>query len=65
MNKQRTHKSTSKRFKLTAGGKVLHRHHYLRHKRKKHSKSTIREKKLMVAVVGVFEKKIKRLLGVK
>src|SRR4030042_1867520 len=32
-NKARTRKSVSKRFKLTKGGKVLHRSHYLRHKK--------------------------------
>ncbi|HNQ30864.1 MAG TPA: 50S ribosomal protein L35 [Candidatus Woesebacteria bacterium] len=62
-NKQRTHKGASKRFKVTAGGKVLHRSHTIRHLRKAKSKNQIRRLKQMKEVEGVHAKKIKRLLG--
>ena len=62
--KQRTRKSAAKRFKVTPTGKVLHRSIKLRHLRSSKSNSQIRRLKRMKIVVGVFEKKIKRMLGI-
>ncbi len=64
MAKQKTRKAAAKRFKLTKGGKLLHRSHYLRHLRSKKSKAQIRRLKRMKQVTGTMEKKIKRMLGV-
>jgi len=63
--KQKTRKSAVKRFKITKKGKVLHRSHYLRHLRSKKSKRSIRGLKQMKVVTGKYEKKIKRMLGIK
>ncbi len=65
MNKQRTNKSASKRFKVSAGGKLQHRSHYLRHLRSSKSKRQIRQLKTLKTVTGTYEKKIKRMLGLK
>jgi large subunit ribosomal protein L35 len=64
MSKQRTDKSAAKRFKVTKTGKVLHRSHYLRHLRNSKSKRQIRDLKTMKPLIGVFEKKVKQMLGV-
>jgi len=63
MPKQKTHKSAVKRFKMTKGGKILHRSQYLRHLRSKKSKRRIRQLKLMETVEGRYKKKIKKMLG--
>ena len=63
MPKQRTRKSAAKRFKLTKTGKILHRSHYLRHKRAKKSKRQIRRLKQTKLVKGRYEKKLKKMLG--
>ena len=63
MSKQKTHKGAAKRFKVSKGGKLMHRSHFLRHLRSKKSKRNIRDLKKMKVVVGVFEKKIKKMLG--
>jgi len=65
MGKQRTRKAAAKRFKVTKNGKILHRSPYLRHLQSKKSKSQKRRLKQMKQVTGVFEKKIKRMLGIK
>lgn len=65
MPKQRTHKSASKRFKVTAGGKILHRSHTLRHLRSSKSKKQVRSLKKMKEVVGTYKPKIERLLGIR
>lgn len=65
MNKQKTHKGASKRFKVTGTGKLLHRSHKLRHLRAKKSKKNIRSLKKMNVVEGTIEKKIKKLLGLR
>ncbi len=61
--KQKTRKGVSKRFKITATGKVLRRRQMARHLRRKKSKSAIRKYRVMVEVEGVKAKKIKRMLG--
>jgi len=60
-NKAKTRKSVLKRFKITKGGKVLHRSHYLRHKRSGKGKRRIRRLKQMKTVEGVYKKKIKKM----
>ena len=62
--KQRTHKGASKRFKITASGKVLHRRHGARHLISNKSKSAVRRLRRMSEVEGAFAKKIKKLLAV-
>ena len=64
-NKQKTRKSVAKRYKLTKTGKLLHRSHYLRHLRSKKGKKRIRSLKMMKVVSGKYEKKIKKMLGVR
>lgn len=63
-SKQKTDKSASKRFKITATGKVLHRSHYLRHLRSKKSKRQIRDLKKLKLVTGTMEKKVKQMLAI-
>jgi len=65
VKKQKTKKSAAKRFKLTKSGKLLHRSHYLRHLRSKKGKKRIRRLKTMKRVTGKYEKKIKKMLGVR
>jgi large subunit ribosomal protein L35 len=65
MGKQKTKKSVVKRFKVTGSGKILHRSHYLRHLRSKKSKRHIRSLKQMKLLTGRYEKKVKRMLGIK
>ncbi len=61
-NKIKTRKGVVKRFKITKTGKVLHRSHYLRHKRSGKGKRRIRRLKQMKEVTGVYKKKIKKML---
>ncbi len=61
--KVRTRKAASKRFRVTKTGKVLHRSHYLRHKRYNKGKKRIRRLKQTKQTVGVFGRKIKQMLG--
>lgn len=63
MGKQKTRKAASKRFKVTKNGKVLHRSQNIRHLRSVKSKSQLRRLLKMKTVKGVFEKKIKKMLG--
>jgi large subunit ribosomal protein L35 len=63
--KQRTHKGASKRFKVTAGGKILHRSLKLRHNRSKKTKKQIRSLKTMKPTEGKIKRNIQRLLGLK
>lgn len=64
-NKPRTHKGASKRFKITAGGKLLHRSHKLRHLRANKSKKQVRRLKQMKEVEGTIKGRVERLLGVR
>ncbi|MBP6045327.1 MAG: bL35 family ribosomal protein [Microgenomates group bacterium] len=61
--KVRTRKAAAKRFKVTKTGKVLHRSHYIRHKRYNKGKKRIRRLKLMKKTEGVFGRKIKQMMG--
>lgn len=62
-NKNRTRKSAASRFKLTKGGKVLHRSQLIRHLRASKSNAQIRRLKTMKEVEGEFAKKVKQMLG--
>lgn len=64
MTKHKTRKSALKRFKVTKKGKVLHRSHGARHLRTKKGKKQLRSLKSAKQVFGVYEKKIKKMLGV-
>ena len=64
MNKQKTRKGAAKRFKISKGGKLLHRSHYARHLRANKSKRQLRSLKQLKIVTGKLEKKIKKMLGV-
>lgn len=62
-NKQKTHKGASKRFKITASGKVMHRSHHIRHLKSSKSKRQVRSLKQPKEVLGKVKTKIKQLLG--
>jgi large subunit ribosomal protein L35 len=61
--KQKTHRGAAKRFKVSAGGKVL-RHHSM-HSHILTKKSTKRKRRLRkgVQVSPAFEKTVKKLLN--
>lgn len=61
--KQKTRKGASRRFKITATGKVLRRTQGMRHLRRKKSSKQIRRYRIPVEVKGKFAKKIKQMLG--
>ncbi|MCH9649904.1 MAG: 50S ribosomal protein L35 [Deltaproteobacteria bacterium] len=62
MPKQKTHRGAAKRFKVTAGGKVM-RHHSM-HSHILTKKTTKRKRTLRKAteVKGQFEKTIKKMI---
>lgn len=62
-NKQKTRKSASRRFKITATGKVLRRIQNSRHLRIKKSKRAKRRYRQYVEVEGKNAKKIKQMIG--
>lgn len=64
-NKQKTKKSAVKRFKITATGKILHRHQGFRHLKSKKNKKWLRRMKKMNEIKGTYKKKIKKMLGKK
>jgi len=61
--KQKTRKGVSKRFKVTASGKVLRRSQNKRHLARKKSKKAKRAGKVPQEVKGKWAKKIKKMLG--
>ncbi len=63
MSKQKTRKSIAKRFKVTKGGKVVHRSHNLRHLRSTKSKARIRRLKTPKVLFSTIAKKVKKLLS--
>lgn len=62
-NKLKTKKSVAKRFKITAGGKVLHRSHGMRHLRTHKSKAQIRRLKKVKILWKAIAIKVKKSLG--
>ncbi len=61
--KQKTRSGVSKRFKVTATGKVLRRAQNMRHRRRTKSKKAIRAYRKPIQVQGKWALKIKRMLG--
>ena len=65
MSKHKTRKSAAKRFKVTGTGKLLHRSQKIRHLRHTKSKRQVRDLRQMKQVFGKYEKKIKKMLGIR
>lgn len=61
--KQKTRSGVAKRFKITAGGKVLRRSQNMRHIRRRKSKKAIRAYRVPKQVLGKWARKVKRMLG--
>lgn len=64
MNKRKTKKSVSKRFKITKKGKVMFSHQYTGHLMRKKSRRRIRRQKEPGQLSSSFAKRIKKMLGV-
>lgn len=62
MPKMKTSKSAKRRFKITAGGKVMRMHGMRSHLRRKKAPRTKRDFDKMVEVAPSDRKRIKRLL---
>ncbi len=62
-NKPKTRKSASRRFKVTATGKIMRRVQNSRHLRIKKSKRAKRRYRQYVEVDGKYAKKIKQMFG--
>lgn len=62
MGKMKTRKSITRRFKLTATGKILRRRSFSRHLRAKKSKGQKAEYKRTRILTGAIAKKIARFL---
>ena len=62
-SKQKTRKAATKRFKITATGKVLHRGHGVRHLRDAKQNKTLRSAAVPREITGTHKKKIKKMLG--
>jgi large subunit ribosomal protein L35 len=62
-NKQKTHKSVLKRFKVTKSGKILHRGHGMRHLKHQKTKKRLRHLKQIKEIKGRFKRKIKKIIG--
>lgn len=61
--KQKSRKGVTRRFKITASGKVMRRKQNMRHLRRNKSKKAIRASRVPVEVQGKWARKIKRMLG--
>jgi len=64
MPKMKISKTVRDRFKVSAGGKIMRRKIGHRHNISKKSRRNIRRGKIPVQVIGVAEKKIKKMLGI-
>lgn len=64
-NKQRTRKAVTKRFKITATGKVMHRGHGVRHLRTKKANRRLRAQAIPREVLGTMKAKVLKMLGLK
>jgi large subunit ribosomal protein L35 len=63
MPKMKTHSGTKKRFRRTAGGKLLARHSFTSHNMGKKSRKRKRRLKEPVDVAPADRKRVGRLLG--
>ncbi|MBI3887570.1 50S ribosomal protein L35 [Candidatus Microgenomates bacterium] len=64
MPKMKLSKTVRDRFKVSSNGKVLRRKIGQRHLKASKSRANVRRGKIEVQVVGVLEKKVKKLLMV-
>ena len=64
MAKQKTNKSASKRFKITASGKVMRRVAFGRHLRRKKSAAQRRNFRSNHEVTGPLSRRVKRLIAI-
>ena len=62
MNKVKTRKAASKRFRVSATGKVLHGHQMRRHLRRRKSDSNMRRKSIPGQATGEFAKKLRAMI---
>lgn len=62
--RRRTHKASSKRFKITTTGRILHRRACRKHKLSKKRPQYRRQAVRLVEVTGADRKRIKKLLNV-
>ncbi|MCL4397505.1 50S ribosomal protein L35 [Patescibacteria group bacterium] len=64
MPKMKMSKTVRDRFKVSANGKIMRRKIGQRHLKATKSRANIRRGKVPIQVVGVLEKKLKKLLAV-
>lgn len=64
MSKQRTRKSASKRFRITATGKVLHRASFGRHLKSAKSAAQKRRYAKYSQILGRRARRVKRMLAI-
>lgn len=62
--KQKTNKSAAKRFRITAGGKVMRRVAFGRHLRRKKSAAQKRNFRSYQEVSGPLARRVKRLIAI-
>jgi large subunit ribosomal protein L35 len=63
--KQKTRKSATKRFKVTATGKILRRRAFSSHLNEKRSSKKRRASNRPVEVTGFYKKKLVKALGIR
>lgn len=61
--KMKIRKSISKRFNISAKGKILFRGSHVRHLRRKKNKANLRRQKVAHQLAGSLKKKVKLMLG--
>lgn len=64
MYKLKTRKIVTKRFKVTATGKIMRRTQNMRHLRKNKSMKQIRRYRQYIEVTGEIAKKIRKMLAI-
>lgn len=62
--KHKTPKALARRIKVSKKGKLIRRHSFARHLRRKKNKGAIRNLKQTVTIKGPLAKKIKQVLGI-
>jgi large subunit ribosomal protein L35 len=64
MVKAKSHKSATRRFKITSTGKVMRRVAFGRHLRRKKSAAQLRRYRKNVVVAGKIARRVKRLIAI-
>jgi len=64
MPKMKISKTIRDRFKVSANGKIMRRKIGQRHLKASKSRANIRRGKEPIQVVGLFERKLKKMLGI-